>query len=188
MATRTSQRYRNALGQEQGAARRMGGAYEERAQSYDPHAAAERQSQATLDSFFEQYGEDFASLRGSQVGSGRLNTGYGGQDEGRLQRDFMDRSSRAIAQNSLQASGLELQNNQSMGAYGSQAQGRYLDLLSGQLDRETAQKNAERQRRAGLYGGLGAAVGGVGGFLLGGPAGAAAGAKAGGALGRGLGG
>lgn len=65
---------------------------------------------------------------------------------------------------------------------------RYLDLLTGQMDRDQAGDNAARQRRAGLYGGIGSALGaGVGGFF-GGPAGAQAGASAGSALGRGIGG
>lgn len=65
---------------------------------------------------------------------------------------------------------------------------RYLDLLSGQLDRDQETENAKRQRRGGVGSALGGIAGGVGGFFLGGPAGAAAGARAGSSIGRGIGG
>lgn len=65
---------------------------------------------------------------------------------------------------------------------------RYLDLLSGTRDYETAQENARKKKRGGLFGGLGSILGGVGGFLLGGPAGAYAGSQIGGAAGQGIGG
>jgi hypothetical protein len=79
------------------------------------------------------------------------------------------------------AGGLSFENYQG-------SRNRLLDLLSGQRDYETAERNAKRKRRAGLLGGILGAAGGVGGFLLGGPAGAYAGAQAGSGLGAGLGG
>lgn len=65
---------------------------------------------------------------------------------------------------------------------------RYLDLITGQLDRDQAGANASKQKRAGMWGGIGALAGGGIGFLVGGPAGAAYGAQAGSAMGRGFGG
>lgn len=65
---------------------------------------------------------------------------------------------------------------------------RYLDLLSGTRDYETAMENAKKKKRGGLFGALGSVLGGVGGFLVGGPAGAYAGSQIGGAAGRGVGG
>jgi hypothetical protein len=64
---------------------------------------------------------------------------------------------------------------------------RYLDLLSGQRDYETAEAERKRRKRGGLFGALGAVAGGIGGFFLGGPQGAYAGAKAGGSLGTAVG-
>jgi len=65
---------------------------------------------------------------------------------------------------------------------------RYLDLLAGNRDYEIMMDNMKRERRGGLFGGLGAIAGGIGGFMIGGPAGAYAGAKIGGAAGKGIGG
>jgi hypothetical protein len=54
-------------------------------------------------------------------------------------------------------------------------QNRYADLLSGKLDRQTAQENMNRKKKGGLFGGIGSVLGGIAGGIFGGPAGAAAG-------------
>lgn len=64
----------------------------------------------------------------------------------------------------------------------------YLDLLSGQADRQTAADNRRRSRRGGLGAALGGLAGGIGGFFLGGPGGGMAGASAGSSLGSRIGG
>lgn len=70
---------------------------------------------------------------------------------------------------------------QSMVGY-EDSQNRYLDLLTGQMDRNTGEENAKKKNKSGLLGGIGAAAGF---FLSGGnPAGAAAGQ----AIGSGVGG
>lgn len=63
----------------------------------------------------------------------------------------------------------------------------YLDLLTGKMDRQQADLNAARKRRASTFGAIGAGVGALaGGLSGGGMKGAAAGAQAGGSIGSGL--
>jgi hypothetical protein len=64
----------------------------------------------------------------------------------------------------------------------------YLDLLSGQRDADIAEKNAQRRRKAGLWGGIGSVVGGAAGLATGGVAGAQTGASIGGSFGQMIGG
>lgn len=158
--------------------------YYGRATGYDPYAAAERASGAAIDDLVERYGETFASFRGEEVGAGRSRTGFAREDEDRLLRDRLATPiGRVIAQNSLQASGLDLQNLQGIGRYGTEAREQELDLMSGELDRQQAERNARNERRRRLLAALGMASGAaVGTFLLPG-IGTGLGAQLGGTLG-----
>ena len=165
--------------------------YQERATSYDPYAAADRASQATGQRMFEDFGQQLGDLRGAMVGRGRLRTGFGAEDENRAYRGFEDRLASMVASNSMQAAGLDLNNIQGMGSYGAAASNRYLDLLSGERDRQMMEENYRRQRSGGLWGGLGALAGGLAGSLIPGAGtaiGGSLGASIGGSLGRGIGG
>lgn len=129
---------------------------------YDPYAAAQRATNATVGSLFEQYGNDFRDLRGSQVGTGRLNTGFGGADEDRMTRMFADRVGNVVAQNSLQAAGLDLQNIGNLGTmYGQQ-----LMNDTAQRELQIAQQNARRQERASWASTLGSVGGMIGSALI----------------------
>lgn len=138
---------------------------------FDPTEYARRAARAQFETFREDLGEDFETLRGRQVGTGRLRSGFGHQTQDRFLRDRLDRLDRALATRAQTAGGQKLQQ---LGLQ-SRNRGRYFDLLSGQLDRETAESNAKR----GFWGNL--LTGGmtVAGALVGGPPGAAAGAAAG---------
>lgn len=183
MATRERDQYRNATSSARDRGRRLTGLYDERAEDYDPYEDAERASMATGRRLYEDFGRDLGDLRGSLVGSGRLRTGYGAQDEDRLYDRFQDRLSNTLAQNSMRASAMDLQHTQGMGRMGSQSQGRYLDLLTGEMDRQQAERNARRQQQSSLWGTVGGIAGGALGTLLG-PAGTAVG----GAIGKKVGG
>lgn len=115
-----------------------------RIRGFDPFAAAQRANEATLAGFFEQFGEEFRNLRGSQVGSGRLMTGFGAADEERLTRDFMDRAGRALAANSLLAAQLDLTNIGNLGSM----YGQELNRETAALELQIARENARRQERA----------------------------------------
>jgi len=122
------------------------------------------------------------------VGLGELGTSYEGDLASAFERNIANAvSSQAMnLYNTRSAGRSELYQTDVDRAEGSR--GRYLGLLTGERDYDIARENMRRQRRGGLFGGIGSLIGGVGGFLVGGPAGAAAGAQIGGAAGRGIGG
>lgn len=111
------------------------------------------------------------------VGLGGLGTSY----EGDLESAFQKNIANATAGRALDVYNTEASMEQN-------SRNRYLDLLTGNRDYETAVANAKKKRKSGLFGALGSVVGGVGGFLVGGPAGAMAGSQIGGSLGAGIGG
>ena len=92
--------------------------------------------------------EMLETLRGNQVGRGRLNTGFGFEEEDRLFRGAFQDLNQRIASRAFQGAGLDLQ---ALGLRG--------DLASGGLDRETLERNARREQRTAL---LGALIGGIG--------------------------
>lgn len=146
MATDTQGRFRSALGEEREATR--GATRELRA--FDPREYAQESARAMFGQFREQLGEDFESMRGRQVKAGRLRSGLGMEDQDRFMRDRLDRLDRALATRSQTAAGQELQKQGLLGQF----RGRYMDALSGQLDRETAEENARRARMSALLGGI----------------------------------
>ena len=154
--------------------------------AFDAAAAAREVAGASFADFQEEMGRGVESLRGQQVGRGRLDTGFGMEDEDRLVMDFQDRLSRDIAKGAFTAASLNLRNIEGETGAADRARDRNLDLLTGATDRAQAVENDRQRRKRGRFGMLGGAIGGVGGFFLGGPAGAVAGAKAGSAVGSSL--
>ncbi len=153
----------------------------ERSLAFDPSEAVSQFGSGFLDEAREGLGQDFQSLVGQSVGSGRLRTGFFQQDAGRLFQDFNRRVSNAIAQQSLEASRQNLQNIQGLQRTGADLLGQQVDLLGGAFDRATAEENASG-------GGFFSTLATVGGFAAGsflGPLGGAAGAAIGKRLGGG---
>lgn len=157
MATRTENRFRNAIGEEEQATRRAA----RDLRGFDPREAAQESARAQFDTFREDLKEDFRTLRGRQVGSGRIDTGFGDEDEERFLRDRLDRLDRAVATRATNLSGQRLQQ---LGMV-NRTRGRFLDMLSGQLDRETAEENARRQQLASILGGVTGTIGSIVPFL-----------------------
>lgn len=135
------------------------GEFYDRALAFDPQAAVQQSATAAYGSFRDQLGEDIQDLRGQQVGMGRLDTGFATQDEDRLVRSGMDRLNNLITQQSLQAAGMEQNQIGMIGQHAGQQSGRYLDLLSGQADREEMRRNADKERKASRWGTLGTLAG-----------------------------
>ncbi len=152
-----------------------------RSLDFDPSEAVSRFGSGFLDEAREGLGQDFQSLVGKSVGSGRLRTGFFQQDAGRLFQDFNRRVSNAIAQQSLEASRQSLQNIQGLQRTGSDLLGQQIDLLGGAFDRATAEENASG---GGFLGGLSQVAGFAAGSFLG-PLGGAAGQEIGKRLGGG---
>lgn len=175
--------YREAFRESQRAEQEAAGVARQRQQDYNPQEYAERSARGMWDVISRDMSEQLIDLRGSQVGMGRLNTGFGYEDEDRLYRGAYDRMGSELASRSIQTAGLELGNINSM------QQSRELapSIAAGGIDQELALKDYERQRRGGLFGGIGGVLGGIAGFALGGgPVGAAVGSNIGGNLFRGL--
>ena len=176
-----SQRRFNRLSAEtdrSGAASREAGL--RRSLDFDPSEAVSRFGSGFLDEAREGLGEDFQSLVGQSVGSGRLRTGFFQQDAGRLFQDFNRRVSNAIAQQSLEASRQSLQNIQGLQRTGSDLLGQQIDLLGGAFDRATAEENAQG---GGFFSKLAGVAGLAAGSFLG-PLGGAAGKAIGDRIGQ----
>ena len=152
-------------------------------QRFDAGAAARESAGAAFESFREQLGEDVESLRGNQVSRGRLDTGFGMEDEDRLVRGGIRDLNRELSRNAFQAASLDLRNIEGQTGAAERGRDRDLDLLTGSTDRAQAEKNAKRQERKSRFGALLGGAGAVGGFMLGGPAGAQLGASLGSTVG-----
>lgn len=150
---------------------------------FDAASAAREVATASFESFRKDLGEDIESLRGSQVGRGRLNTGFGFEDEDRLVTESAEGLNRELARQAFTAASLDLQNISGQQTAADRARDRDLDLLTGSQDREQARENQRQQRKRRRFGLLGGAIGAGAGFLLGGPAGASLGARLGGQVG-----
>jgi hypothetical protein len=153
---------------------------------FDPTQAVTRFGQGFLDEAREGLGQDFESLAGQSVGSGRLRTGFFQRDSGRLFQDFNRRVSNAIAQQSLEASRQSLVNIQGLQGFGGDLLRQQTDVLGGAFDRATAEDNAQG---GGFFGKALGFAAGIAGTALAGPIGGAiAGRIAGGITNRGGGG
>lgn len=143
--------------------------YLDRAKSYDPRGALRESVGSLYDQFKQGVGRQITGLRGrlARSGGGRLASGYGELDESEAVYDMERDLNRNVSGLALQAEGLNLRNQEGLGQYGQNTTGRYTDLLSGQIDRETAERNAKRQQKGSLWGSLAS----VAGSVLGGPIG-----------------
>lgn len=150
---------------------------------FNPGAAVTQYATGAFNALKPELARSVGELRGQQVGMGRFDSGFATEDEDRLVGQAYKGLTDQISQQALGAAGLAERNNEALAGVGSDMQNRYLDLISGGLDRATAEKNAEQQRKKGLFGTIGSVLGGIGGFAFGGPIGAQAGARIGGTLG-----
>ncbi len=136
-----------------------GGGYED---------AFNRTAGATIRNALPAFRNGLQMTRENAIRRGVSTGDYGTSAEGDLASAWDRNLSNALA-------------GQSLNAY-EDNQNRYLDLLTGGMDRATAEQNAKKKNKGNLYGGIGA----IGGFLLSG--GNPAGAQAGYSIGQGVGG
>lgn len=172
--------FRGMLEQEREAGRVAVG----RQQEYDPYAAAATSAQAQFQTFDRDLRRSLDDMRGSQVGTGRLRTGFGYQDQDRLWEGAVEGLNRSLAERALDASRLDLANITSQ----QQARSLAAEMAAGGMDQELQLEDIERAKKSGIGGFLGGALGGIGGFFLGGPLGAVAGSQIGSQAGAGIGG
>lgn len=183
----------NAYNEEAGYGSDATQTYLDRAKNFNAADALNNYAQGAWGSVSEGLKKMLADQEGAAVGAGRFNTGYLDQDKGTVIRDVTRDFTNNIAQQSLNAAGLQERNDQGLGQFGQNAAQDANDMLTGQREfvyNQDVQADAlKRKRRAGIGGLLGGALGaGVGFFAGGGPAGAAAGWKYGSQAGQAVGG
>lgn len=177
MPNRLATQYDDATAAAGAAGRTASGDYLSRIKTFDPMAYLKEGAAAGMEGIAEGYGQTESMRRFSLNRRGLYGSDIGG---GQATRDLNTRVAREIAGRSSEAMQAEQYNTAQLGSYAQNQQNTYLDLLTGAMDRETAAKNARKQRWASLAGGLGALAGG----LIAGPAGAGIGN----AVGQGVGG
>lgn len=146
-----------------------------RAMNADPRKALAETAGGLFDQFERGVGRKISNLRGSMVGSGRLEGGYGELDEAETVYDARADLNSKIAGLSLDAEGMSMANTNAIGQFGQNQTGQYLDLLTGGMDRAMAEREGKRNRKASLWGSLA----GLAGMVAGGPIGGAIGGWAG---------
>lgn len=173
-----SRRFQAASGRDEQAGQRIEAETEERLSGYDAQEAARTSARAQFDEFSEDLGRNIRDLRGSQVGRGRITSGFGFEEEDELYEGALEDLGRTLNQNALRAEGLNLQATGQLSELGGRRTGRAYDILASERDANLLQQEMERRRRAekrgGLFGFLGNVAKGGLGWLAGGPAGAAA--------------
>lgn len=177
------QREEERLSEGDSRATRLENQSDSRREQFDARDYARDVAAGTFRDFKEELGADIESIRGNQASRGRLDTGFGFEDEDRYVSEAFEDLQAELARNSFTAAGLDLENTAGIERSGAMARDRNTELLVGATDREQARENARAQRKRRRFGLLGGLVGAGAGFMLGGPAGASLGAKLGGMAG-----
>lgn len=133
-------------------ARAASASYDNANASFDPSAAFKTYTSGAIGDFNTNLAKQLQTMTGSAVGAGRLNTGFFDQDQGQLVKDMGTNFANTISQQALNVSGQQEADLSRRGNYALGTSQNYNDLLSGALDRQTAQQNAKRQQRSSLYG------------------------------------
>lgn len=138
-----------------------------RMMSFDPQAAAAASAKGSYDLMKPQLDRDIDSYRQGQVGLGRLRSGFAGEGEDAIMRDAFSNLNARVAQNSLTTAGMTQENNRDIAGVGQQQYSNTMDAVTGQLDRNQAQRNAATASSDARRQGNAAIIGQVGGSLLG---------------------
>lgn len=135
-------------------------------EGFDPTAALQQYGSAAAGDFNYALGNALKDLQGRAASAGRLKTGFYDQDVGRLTQSIAGQYQRDLASQAMNAASLKANTLGRAAGMQENEQDRYLEMLSGQLDREQAQRNANAQSSAGLLGGLGSLAGTLGGAAI----------------------
>lgn len=135
-------------------------AYLGRAMAYNPMANIKASAEGAFNVYRRRLKEDMESLLGSQVGQGRVRTGYGMQDQDRLMLESTDRLNSEILRNAMLGEQLSFQNMMGLGEYGARTSG---DIRQGVADLEATERDRraqEKQSKRSFWGNLaGSAMG-----------------------------
>lgn len=180
-------RYMTALNQSASRGREAEDEAYRRAREFDPTQAVTTAAEGAWGQIMPQIRDTIQDMRGRMAGAGRLRGGYGEMDEDEVWNRATQNLTSEIARNAMGAASMDLSNIHQIGGMGERTTGRYLDLLSGERDREMMEREARRQRSAGRWGMLGGLAGSALGTILG-PAGTAIGGRIGSWVGDRIGG
>lgn len=159
--------------------------YYSRAKNYNPQASLEQAAGGLYDQFERGVGRRIETLRGQEVGAGRLGGGYGAEDETAAIYDARADLNSKIASMALDTESMKLSNMRDIGAFGESQSNRYLDVLAGNRDAEMGRYNARTQQRAGFWSALAELGGKAFGAMRPGSGGAGGGAGGGAPVERG---
>lgn len=138
-----------------------------RMMAFDPQASAAASAKGSYDLMKPELDRDIDSYRQGQVSLGRLRSGFATEGEDNIMRDAFSNLNARVAQNSLTTAGMMAQNNRDIAGVGQQQYGNNMDAVTGQLDRNQAQRNAATASSDARRQGNAQIIGQVGGSLLG---------------------
>jgi len=124
----------------------------ERDAAFDPGAAFKEYSAGAFSDFGKQLSYALRDNAYGAVGSGRMDTGFYDQDRGYIANELSRSYLADINRAALETTGMRQRQNEYLGQYGLNRTQDYQDLVAGQLDRETAERNARRRYKADLIG------------------------------------
>lgn len=133
--------------------------YLDRAKDYSAQDALNTSARGAFDMVSEDLSEAIGDLRGSQVATGRLKTGFADIDEDRLSRSVYRDFSNNLAQKALQAEGLNVRNMEGMARFGNTVSERGASMASGQRDYEEYLNKKKGKKWGKILGGVGAVAG-----------------------------
>jgi len=149
---RSRKKFDQAIDAESERGTRFSDEYEDRALNYDAQDALE-------ESVTGAWGNMLPEIRASQVGAGRLRTGFGAQDENKY-------LSNLIASKAMDSERLNFQNMRDIGDYGERARDRTLDALFGTYATERQAREQGAASKRGMWGNIiGSGIGAAGRIL-----------------------
>lgn len=105
-------------------------AYLSRAGSFDPTTAINTYARGAWDQASTGMRDELRKLKGSAVGSGRLNTGFFDEDQGEVYKNTVADFNNRIAQTAVTGAGMQLQNNAGLANFASDRTNMFADLLA----------------------------------------------------------
>ena len=129
---------------ERGRGSRFSDEYEQRALAYDPQESINQSVRGTA-------AIEMPRLAASQVGTGRLRSGFGYRE----QDEYM---SNLMMSNAMNAEEYKFRNMEDIGGYGERSRDRTMDADFGRYSTERMAREQERASRRGMWGSLGGAA------------------------------
>lgn len=173
----------DAYNQEAGYGSDATSTYLQRAKSFDPTAAVQQYAQGAWGSISDGLKRSIADQRGAEVGAGRFDSGFNDEDTQGVYRTATNQLANSVAQQSVAAAGLGLQNNEDLGRFAQSTTQDANDLLASEREYQANLAEQKKKNRGAKGSAIGGALGtGVGAFF-GGPLGAGIGGSIGSALG-----